>query len=107
MNLVISYQDGDGDLGDPAKEKPGIFLFVHREGITHIDTLTYKFKSITPTTRNKSIKGTMTVAIETAPGFSYSLPGATYETCTFEIMLVDRAGHESNRVFSKPWKLLP
>ncbi len=94
IQVTIHYEDGDGDLGYVGDPVNNLFLtdmraaFVGNPGRVS----GFSFESLTPDTKNPSIQGDITVTLTTPP---YDV---AEEPLKFEIYLVDRAGHESNRI---------
>jgi hypothetical protein len=113
VDLVISFTDGDGDIGftqgdtlppfnyDPINYNYYYFNF-HFVTYHFVDTSWveyvfpdpysngYRIEYITPTGQNKSLKGTIQVGLRLSP----AMPDSVY----YEIQLVDRALHISNTV---------
>lgn len=94
IQVTIHYEDGDGDLGYTGDPVNNLFLtdlraaFVGNSGRVSA----FSFESLTPDTKNPSIQGDITITLTTPPYDSAEEP------LTLEIYLVDRAGHESNRI---------
>jgi hypothetical protein len=112
--IEISYQDGDGDIGltqmDTVppydynliiryfEKKNGqfeeVFLTYYNSETQEYDTinLNARIPLLTPTGKNKSIKG---IIQDTIYINNYSSP---YDTVRFEVYILDRALHQSNTV---------
>jgi hypothetical protein len=118
-SLVISFTDGDGDIGldpsdtDPPFDTSSVWhhnLFVEYEELrngqwTQVEFLLplyYRVPRITPSGRNRSLKGEIAVALKPWP----LLPGSPHDTIRFSIQLVDRALNLSNLEYS-PAIVLP
>lgn len=105
--ITIRYKDGDGDIGGQPDNKPDLFLIDLRdssqfpEGYDGI--LRYnmpRFYEGPP----QSIQGTIEI---TVPGIARLNPNVPSESVQFEIYLIDRAGHESNRVRTDTVYIVP
>ncbi|MCS7073236.1 MAG: hypothetical protein NZ108_02090 [Bacteroidia bacterium] len=99
FRITFSFKDGDGDLGNNSDTK---FLFI-------TDTLTgtqlpYNIPDLSTDARKPSIQGTITVSI---PGIYMTNPLLPSERRTFSIKLKDRAGNESNIIYTPPLIVLP
>lgn len=112
--VTFEYIDGDGDIGmeDGQDHIPGhpevkhnLFVDYYEEGEDgfnkdvecaiggSIGTKKYVLESITPTGNNKSIKGEMTVKLETC-----ETPLDTIKNIRYNIYLVDRKLNYSNEI---------
>lgn len=110
-SLVISFTDGDGDIGlDPTDNAPpfdtasayyfNLFL-EHSEKVggewrdVHFaEPIQYRIPRITPSGQNKALEGEIAVAIDPFPLF---ITGDA-DTVRYSVELVDRALNRSNRV---------
>ncbi|HQW05943.1 MAG: hypothetical protein IPH05_02800 [Flavobacteriales bacterium] len=112
-SLIISFTDGDGDVGLDASDASAPFdtssiyyfnLFVEESEridgewneVTFEDPIYYRIPRITPTGQNKSLEGEIAVAIDPFPLF---ITGSA-DTVRFSVRMVDRALNVSNTVFS-------
>lgn len=91
VTFVISYQDGDGDLGENSSDVHNLFLTDNRFGITYA----YRIQQLAPSTTPIIIKGQIKIILDNA-GINSTSP----QSVTFSIYVVDRAGHVSNTVTS-------
>ena len=115
--LTISFTDGDGDLGlDQQDDQPPFdsastyyhnFFLVYEElqngEWVRPDLLlenNYRIPRITPSGQNKTLQGDIAVDL-----FWPINPGSPYDTVRFEVMIVDRALNESNRVYTDAIKV--
>jgi len=118
--LVFSFQDGDGDVGLNEEDTLAPFnvegenyfnLYCYyyelqnSEWIFYNNIATpfyYRVPRVTPTGQNPTLKGEMSVTF-TPP---YYLLNTGFDTCRFEVVLVDRSLNRSNRItttsFLKP-----
>jgi hypothetical protein len=114
INLRFSYSDGDGDLGIKDSDTLAandftIRFFEIKNGIETPfliplteDTLNFnqRFPYLTPSGRNKSIKGEILIEIPINP-----YPGYNPVTVIFKSILTDRAGNKSNEVVTPAIKI--
>jgi hypothetical protein len=92
INFTISYQDGDGDLGQNDPNVYNLFLTDNRINITY----PYRIQQLAPDNSNIAIEGNLNIVLPNA-GIT---DGSTSQTATYSIYIVDRAGHQSNTVTS-------
>lgn len=117
--LVVSFTDGDGNIGlaesdtlnefSPTNKYHHNFFVEYWEKVDGIGwqrgkdingddiSFLYRIPVITPTGKNKALKGNITVTIE--PSY-YNPISPDSDTIKYRIMLVDRAFNESNVVES-------
>jgi len=117
-SVTISFTDGDGDIGlDPSDNQPpfdvgsawyhNLFLEYEerRNGAWTRPQLLlpfhYRVPRITPSGRNKALRGDISVALKPWPVFPLP-PGAPADTVRFSVKLVDRSLNESNTVYTDP-----
>jgi hypothetical protein len=92
IGFQIRYTDGDGDLGTNDDTQRNLFVIDNRINATHA----FRLQQLAPDGAEIPITGT----------FRFSLPytiitdGSQEQNLTFTLYLVDRAGHESNRIES-------
>ena len=98
ISLQFHYQDGDGDLGYLTDQQANLFITDTRQAfIGNPGRVTaFAFESLSSNARNPSIQGDFTVTLTTPPYES------SEEPLVYEVYIVDRAGHESNRILSTP-----
>ena len=112
--LVFAFEDGDGNVGLneadtlPPFEVDGdnyfnLYCFYYEqqnsEWVFYDDLATpfyYRVPRVTPTGQNPTLKGEMSVTF-TPP---YYLLNTGFDTCRFEVQLVDRSLNRSNRIVS-------
>lgn len=97
LQITLRYKDGDGDLGGQPDGRADLFLLDLRDSSSfpagYDGVLRYnmpRFLEGPP----QSIQGTIEI---TVPGIARLNPNAPREAVAFEIYVIDRAGHESNR----------
>lgn len=91
--FVISFTDGDGDLGASSSDTvPNLFFKDSRTGFIN----TFQFPSVTPEGNVKDISGTITYVFSP---FDCN-PGKKLDTFFYTIFIDDRAGHRSNEVIT-------
>lgn len=90
LTLRISYQDGDGDLGENSPDAENLYLKDSRNDVTY----GFRIQQLAPTGSEISIQGELDVILE----HTSITDASTSQTVTYEIWVVDRSGNESNRV---------
>ncbi|MCX8112526.1 MAG: hypothetical protein N3E49_04930 [Bacteroidia bacterium] len=105
--ITIRYKDGDGDLGGQTNGSPDLFLIDLRDSSRfpagYDGILRYnmpRFYEGPP----QSIQGSIEI---TVPAVARLDPNDPSENIAFEIYLIDRAGHESNRVRTDAALIVP
>ena len=94
ITFSISYQDGDGDLGENDSDVKNLFLQDLRNGITY----EYRIKELAPQGADIAIIGTLDIVLNTIS----ITDGSNEQEVTFDIYAVDRAGNSSNLITSSP-----
>lgn len=92
ITFTISYQDGDGDLGQNDPNVYNLFLTDNRINITY----PYRIKQLAPDNANIAIEGNLNIVLPNA-GIT---DGSASQIATYSMYIVDRAGHQSNTVTS-------
>ena len=90
--FTISYNDGDGDLGENSADVKNLFLTDKRIGITY----TYRIRQLAPDGANIAIQGNLNTVLKNIAVTDSS----AQQQATFSIYVVDRAGNKSNTVNS-------
>ena len=93
VTLVISYVDGNGDLGTSDADAKSIFVTDNRTSITH----EYHLQPLTPDNSDIAIQGELNIHVENIVILDQN---NNSESTTFSIKIKDRAGNESNAVSS-------
>ena len=88
LKIRISYEDGDGDLGNLDADVNSIFIKDSR--LTSPDE--YYLAPLTPEDANVSIQGTLELKLSP----TFLLGNGDRETIVYSIYLIDRAGNQSN-----------
>lgn len=90
LRIALSYIDGDGDIGDNARDKHNLFVQDSR-----LDSAqAFRVHQLAPDSEEISIQGTLTIELD-----NITLIGeAQSETFTLDLHLVDRAGNSSDTV---------
>ncbi len=109
FDIVIKYQDGDGDLGNEISDSTNydLFLLDKRPGLPtsfYDGKIRYNIPNLTTETRKPSIQGTIKINVQGLVRLNSFLPR---EKCSFGIYLKDRAGHVSDTVFTPDFFIIP
>lgn len=91
--FTISYEDGDGDLGQNTAGYENLFLKDSRTGGFY----TFRIRELVPDNAKVPVKGTLKFVL---PYTFLSSESINSEQVTFEIKVKDRSGKESNSVSS-------
>ena len=94
VTFSISYQDGDGDLGENDPNVKNLFLQDQRNGITY----EYRIQELAPQGADIAIIGTVDIVLNTTS----ITDGSNEQEVTFDIYAIDRAGNNSNTITSSP-----
>ena len=94
ITFSISYQDGDGDLGENDPNVKNLFLQDQRNGITY----EYRIQELAPQGADIAIIGTIDIVLNTTS----ITDGGNEQEVTFDIYAIDRAGNSSNTITSSP-----
>ena len=95
-SIIVSFDftDGDGDLGtEDGDTLISAFMVDRRTGFPY----SYQIPFITPKGTTKAISGTIWITV-LPDNFSCRPNRPVLDTISYEIYIVDRAGHESNRI---------
>ena len=96
LQLVLSFTDGDGDLGAASEDDTtlNVFLIDSRDN----SVKTYQMPRLTPEGSVKAISGEVTITIS-----SFACrPGYEEDAFTYKVKVTDRAGNPSNEVQTEP-----
>ena len=93
--IVISYTDGDGDLGIDSPDVKNLFVTDSRNNVIS----SFRIKQLAPSSSSIAIEGKWDVVLPTQLFVS---DNDTTETATYSIYVTDRAGHKSNVVKTTP-----
>ena len=91
VTITIKYKDGDGDLGENTSGIKNCFVTDNRIGITS----SFRIQQLAPDGASIPITGTCTLDIG---GQGITDTPLTSQNVSFNIYIVDRAGHVSNTV---------
>jgi hypothetical protein len=94
VEFIISYTDGDGDLGENNDDIKNLFLTDNRINIIY----QFRIQQLAPSGSGIPIKGNLKVILPSS-GTGIT-DGSTQQSGTFSIYCVDRAGNQSNTVTS-------
>jgi hypothetical protein len=95
VTIVISYIDGDGDLGIDSPDAKNLYVTDSRNNVVS----QFRIHQLAPTGSNIAIEGNLDVVL---PPQGFVNDSDATETATFSIYVVDRAGHQSNTVQTAP-----
>ena len=109
VEIVIRYQDGDGDLGNETSDSTNydLFLLDQRPGLPlpfYDGIIRYNLPNLTTETRKPSIQGTIKINVQGLIRLNQFLPK---ESCSFGIYIKDRAGHISDTVYTPKFFIVP
>jgi hypothetical protein len=94
LTFVISYVDGNGDLGENNPNVYNMFLTDTRVNVTY----KYRIPRLSPGNSNIIIKGNLDLVLN---GTAIT-DGSNSQSVTYTIYVVDRAGHQSNSIMCSP-----
>jgi hypothetical protein len=94
VTFVISYVDGDGDLGENTANVYNLFLTDTRVNVTY----KYRIKQLAPDNANIIIKGNLDVLL----GSTAITDSSDSQNVIYKMYVVDRAGHQSNTITCSP-----
>jgi hypothetical protein len=90
----ISYNDGDGDLGENDTDADNLIVTDTRIGVKH----TFRIKQLVPGGAQVPIKGTLNFSIPN----TFLTGSSNQEELSYSIYVKDRAGHQSNVLTAGP-----
>jgi len=90
ITIVISYTDGDGDLGENNTDSTNLFVTDERINITY----PFRIPQLGPGDSQITIKGKLNVVLKNT-GIT---DGSNQQTASYKVFLRDRQYHTSNTV---------
>ena len=90
--FIISYKDGNGDLGENDPNVKNLFIHDPRINADY----GFRIQQLAPDNAEIAIQGDLTVTL-TGIGIT---DGSNQQSVIFEVWVVDRAGNQSNKVSS-------
>ena len=90
ITIVVSYKDGDGDLGENAPDVKNLFLTDSRNNVTY----QYRVSQLAPAGQAVAIQGSLVVELKNTA----IVNGSTSEAVSYSVYVKDRAGNVSNTV---------
>lgn len=90
INIVISYKDNDGDLGENDPNVNNLFVTDNRNGIVY----TFRVQQLAPSNSEISIKGNLDIKLNN----SSITNGSSSQSVDYSIYMNDRARNKSNEV---------
>lgn len=94
----ISYEDGDGDLGENSAEAKNLTLIDNRADIKY----QFRIKELVPNGAAIPIKGSLSFSLSGTP----ILNGNNEETFDYSIYITDRANNKSNTITTPKIKVV-
>lgn len=94
ITIVISYKDGDGDLGENVPDIKNLFLTDTRNNVTYA----YRISQLAPASQAVAIQGTLSVELKNTA----ITDGSASQAVNYTLYVKDRAGHVSNTVTTSP-----
>lgn len=95
ITFTVSYQDGNGDLGENNTDVYNLFLKDNRNNTTY----NYRLQQLAPGAANIPIIGEFNIILNSTFIISSS---ANEQSVSYDIYVVDRAGNQSNTITSEP-----
>ena len=92
--IVISYTDGDGDLGIDSADVKNLFVTDSRNNVVS----EFRIPQLAPTGATIAIQGNLDVVL---PPQIFINDNDSTETVSYSLYIVDRAGHKSNTITTK------
>lgn len=90
ITIVITYKDGDGDLGENVPDVKNLFLTDTRNNVTY----QYRISQLAPSGQAVAIQGTLAIELKNTA----IIDGSTSQAVTYSIYAKDRAGNVSNSI---------
>lgn len=91
VHIVISYQDGDGDLGENSPGVKNLFVTDSRNAVTY----EFRVQELAPSGSNIAIRGNLNIYINSVSVIDTAV---TSEQLSYSVYMVDRAGNQSNTI---------
>ncbi len=98
LEILVAYEDGDGDLGNLDPDIPGLVIKDAR--LSQSDS--FHLQPLAPYGANVSIQGELIVRLPQL----FLLGNGSTESTRFRLKLLDRAGHESNEIETPQIKII-
>lgn len=90
ITIVISYKDGDGDLGENTPDVKNLFLTDSRNNVTY----QYRISQLAPSGQAIAIQGNLVIELKNTA----ITDGSSSQAVSYSIYAKDRAGHISNTI---------
>jgi hypothetical protein len=90
ITIVITYKDGDGDLGENTPDVKNLFLTDTRNNVTY----QYRISQLAPSGQAIAIQGSLAIELKNTA----IINGSTSQAVTYSIYARDRAGNVSNSI---------
>ena len=104
--VVLSFTDGDGDLGklNTLDTTPNLFIIDKRFGV--IDSLSYSIPNIPQNGSVKDVSGSIDVNLLSKIYCNPLFPEKMKDTLEFSLQVRDRAGNYSNMISTGSFELI-
>jgi hypothetical protein len=90
LSIIISYKDGNGDLGENDNNVKNLFVTDNRNNVTY----QFRIKQLAPNNATIAIQGELDVVLNSIPLVNGTAP----EQATYSIYIKDRSGNQSNTI---------
>lgn len=98
VQIVIAYEDGDGDLGGVHPDSSNLFVIDKRINVP----FEFRIQELVPQGEAVPIKGRFNIILQNL----FLTGSGSEEDVSFDIYALDRAGHRSNIITTNPIKVL-
>ncbi len=99
IQIIISYRDGGGDLGDSDPALRNLFVRDLRNNILYA----YRIPKLSPDGSDITVQGNFSIVISN----TIITNGSSEQKVQYEVYITDRAGHVSNTILSPEIKVIP
>lgn len=99
IEIIISYRDAGGDLGDSDPAIRNLFVRDLRNNIVYA----YRIPKLSPDGSDITVQGNFSVQITN----TVITDGSTAQNVSYELYIMDRSGHQSNILTSPEIQVIP
>lgn len=100
VSITLSYQDGDGNLGDANPDARNVFVTDNRTGVT----ISMRLPDLSTPKGTPPIEGQVII---TLPPPVLNNVSSTSETGDYSVYVKDKAGNPSNTIKTSPITVVP